>query len=170
MQRAGEPGGGATETTCDMDSSKGGAGGDGGPLLAEDGANGEPVANPPAGTGGAGQQSAPSCTVGQPGAAGKAGEYGLGAWGYGRLTVDGYVGLAGKDGAHGLTGQGGGGGGATFGKVAVCGAANPGGRRAARAVPADVAASPGPADRGAAGASPSPRSRKSRSGSSRVST
>jgi hypothetical protein len=120
-------GGATTETVCDVGSSKGGAGGDAGPMVAADGADGEPLANPPAGSGGAGQQAAPSCTVGQPGAIGKNGEYGLGAWGRGRLTVDGYIGLKGKDGAPGTTGQGGGGGGASFGKAAVCGAANPGG-------------------------------------------
>lgn len=121
------PGGVSPESTCDFGTSKGGAGGNAGPLLAADGADGEPAANPPNGVGGLGEQSAPACTPGQLGANGMQGSYGVGAHGKGRLTVDGYVGFDGEDGKPGAPGQGGGGGGGSFGKAAVCGAVNPGG-------------------------------------------
>jgi len=120
-------GGAAPESVCELEPSKGGQGGDAGPMLAASGADGEPVSNPPEGSGGLGEQSAPSCTDGQPGANGGAGISGIGGKGKGRLIESGYLGADGKPGGPGAPGQGGGGGGATFGKVAVCGAANPGG-------------------------------------------
>lgn len=127
-------GGVSVETACEVGgSSKGGAGGDGAQLTAGNGAAGEPATgNPEDGAAGIGEVNAMVCTDGKPGANGAAGEFGLGAKGFenkylGRLTVDGYVGMAGEDGKPGAPGQGGGGGGATLGSAAVCGAANPGG-------------------------------------------
>src|SRR5262249_47271244 len=56
-------GGAAPESACPSGSSKGGAGGDGGPMIAADGADGEPADNPPSGAGGLGEGSAPACTI-----------------------------------------------------------------------------------------------------------
>lgn len=124
----GSKGGAPPQNICESGISKGGIGGDSGPLTATNGGAGEPAADPPAGEGGLGEQSGPQCTPGQSGASGTAGSYGLGGKeGLSRLTVDGFIGVAGEDGKPGAPGQGGGGGGATFGSVAVCGAANPGG-------------------------------------------
>ncbi len=125
-------GGIAVENVCSSGTSKGGAGGDSGPMIAESGEAGEPVGDPPGGAGGMGQQLAPACTAGGPGSPGVEGEFGLGGGynpfgGIGRLTKAGFVGRAGDDGKSGLPGQGGGGGGATYGSAAVCGAATPGG-------------------------------------------
>lgn len=126
-------GGAAPVVSCNVGTSKGGAGGDGSPMLATDGAAGEPASgNPEDGTGGLGESSNPVCTPGKQGANGVDGAFGHGALGFtpshkGRLTVDGYFGDPGDDGQSGTPGQGGGGGGATLGNMAVCGAATPGG-------------------------------------------
>jgi hypothetical protein len=120
-------GGLGPSSACAGGSSMGGAGGDASPMIAADGAAGLPVNNPPAGQGGKGEQSAPTCTDGTAGADGADGAPGSGGHGEGHMTASGWVGASGKDGAPGAPGQGGGGGGATFGKVAVCGAATPGG-------------------------------------------
>ncbi len=121
-------GGASPESACSLGTSKGGAGGDAGPMLAADGADGEPADSPPHGQGGLGEGTSPACTPGKPGSDAVDGAFGLGAppdpgW----LAPEGYIGRDGADGLPGLPGQGGGGGGATFGKAAVCGAANPGG-------------------------------------------
>ncbi len=131
-------GGTSPESACASGAtSKGGSGGDGAPMTATDGASGEPpTANPAEGAGGLGEANAPVCTDGKPGAVGAVGEHGKGAQGLtdevlgqhlGRLTPNGYEGMAGEDGQPAAPGQGGGGGGATFGSVAVCGASKPGG-------------------------------------------
>jgi hypothetical protein len=120
-------GGLAPQTVCDLGLSKGGAGGDAGPLTAEDGEAGEPTWDAISGLGGLGEANAPACTNGKNGADGQDGIPGLGGDGTAHVTAEGYVGVAGGDGTPGLPGQGGGGGGATFGKAAVCGAASPGG-------------------------------------------
>lgn len=120
-------GGAATETVCGQIVSNGGEGGDGGPLIAENGADGDD-AGAPYGVGGLGEQLAPSCTDGSPGSDGTRGASGLGGPVSGqRLTSEGYIGAWGEEGQPGTPGKGGGGGGATFGSAAVCGAASPGG-------------------------------------------
>jgi len=123
-------GGAAVEIECFPGLSKGGKGGDSGPLIAASGEAGEPVAA--GGSGGLGQDVAPACTPGSSGAKGSNGPAGQGggqdlSLGYGRLLQQGFVGQSGEDGGLGAPAQGGGGGGATFGSAAVCGAANPGG-------------------------------------------
>ena len=120
------PGGAAPETACDAETTKGGAGGDGGLMTAGNGAAGEPAG--PGGAGGLGQVGAAGCSGGQPGAAGEAGKPGRGGQSKQvELTPEGYLGRKGEEGEPGKPGQGGGGGGATLGSVAVCGAATPGG-------------------------------------------
>ncbi len=121
-------GGDAPVHTCPTGTSKGGTGGDAGLMLAANGADGEPAADPPEGKGGLGEQSAPTCTNGQFGEFGATGASGLGgAFTQAQITAEGYLGSAGQDGQPGQHGKGGGGGGATFGSTAVCGAVNPGG-------------------------------------------
>lgn len=123
-------GGESIEHTCPTGTSKGGTGGDAGPMLAENGQDAEAASGSSYGKGGKGEAFAPACTAGIIGQPGDAGAPGLGgAYGFGKeqLTPEGYLGVSGEDGGLGLPGKGGGGGGASFGSAAVCGAANPGG-------------------------------------------
>ena len=125
-------GGASTETVCSMGTSQGGAGGDSGPMVAADGQAGTPAGDPASGAAGLGEQSAPQCTAGTPGANGAPGDYGFGGGrvspnDLGHLTDTGYIARRGDDGLDGKPGQGGGGGGATFGSAQACGAAKPAG-------------------------------------------
>ena len=124
-------GGEMVALSCDDDASFGGEGGDGGPLAANPGDDGEvaPAANPQGfGLGGSGENLAASlfCTPGFGGAAGGDGDPGLGGAWPARLTPAGYLGAWGGHGQRGRAGQGGGGGGASAG-TAVCGGAPHGG-------------------------------------------
>lgn len=122
-------GGASPEVLCETGAtSKGGKGGDSGPMTAENGAAGEPASgNPQQGAAGLGEKNTPTCTDGTDGANGVNGSFGLGATTDTLFTVDGCYGPAGKDGSPGTPGQGGGGGGARFGSAAVCGGAKSGG-------------------------------------------
>lgn len=127
-------GGSPIKVICgDATFSVGGPGGDGGELVASDGADGLPLPkpNPSAyGVGGKGELSSPACTSGQGGAQGMSGQDGapIPPTVENRITKEGLVlGGNGGDGTAGLPGQGGGGGGASFGKPMICGAAPSGG-------------------------------------------
>lgn len=122
-------GGAAPETACSP-KTKGGAGGDASPTIAESGEPGEPDSDLPGGEGGLGEALSPACSAGSPGANGAEGKFGEGGDNGFRkphLWDSGYVAFPGDDGQWGSSAQGGGGGGARFGSTAVCGAANPGG-------------------------------------------
>ncbi|WP_437910980.1 hypothetical protein WME95_13280 [Sorangium sp. So ce327] len=101
-------------TVCgDGIESTGGYGGDGGMENGGDGASGlpAPVGSPEnRGLAGSGASSMP-CTNGGRGAHGADAEHADGAVGVGRLDLDGWIGVRGKDGKSGGVGQGGGGGG-----------------------------------------------------------
>lgn len=127
-------GGPPVNVTCaDGSFSTGGPGGDGGELVASNGADGLPLPDPnPAdyGIGGKGEAEAPTCTSGQGGVQGVSGEDGTPAPTIGdrRISKEGIVfGGKGGDGKSGVPGQGGGGGGASFAKPMICGAAPSGG-------------------------------------------
>jgi hypothetical protein len=121
-------GGAPPQTACPAgDASIGGAGGDGGVMIASNGGEGQPAVPPPDGEGGLGEATALVCSAGNPGKKGADGAPGAITKTHGCIIKGTFVGGAGKDGPPGAPGQGGGGGGATFGKVAVCGAAPPGG-------------------------------------------
>lgn len=117
-------GGAQTVTACsDGYTTFGGAGGDGGLLLAMDGMPGAPVVNAGSndGLGGAGESAGVDCQIGADGADGTSGKDGHGATEKGHVTPTGYVGRDGQDGGHGKPGQGGGGGGGTRGSALLCG-------------------------------------------------
>ena len=124
-------GGMAVTLDCDGIATAGGSGGNGGEVIANDGASGLPLpgADPPSdGVGGEGE-SAVDGTMCTGGAHGKPGGNGIdGAGGKGRGTIGeyGYFGAAGEDGFPGTPGQGGGGGGGSLGG-GVCGGAPHGG-------------------------------------------
>jgi len=123
-------GGAPVVTVCDGIESVSGKGGDGHMTYGEDGGDGEPwpASNPQGfGLGGYGQNSDHTqCMSGQVGLAGKDGEHGLGAVGFGRLTLDGWQGEKGQRGGDGLPGQGGGGGGGRRGPLHYeCGPGQP---------------------------------------------
>lgn len=131
----GDPGfgGAVVKVTCmDGTFSTGGPGGDGGELVASNGADGLPVPSPNPvgyGLGGKGEAAAPMCTGGTNGVQGASGQDGLAepVNATHRITNEGIIiGGDGGSGTLGLPGQGGGGGGASFGK-AICGAAPHGG-------------------------------------------
>jgi hypothetical protein len=121
-------GGASPEAMCPAgENTNGGKGGNGGVGVASSGGLGMPVNEQGGGKGGAGEESAPSCANGEPGANGEDGAFGLGGERTPRLTANGYEGKPGGDGTPGMPAQGGGGGGATFGKAAACGMVSPGG-------------------------------------------
>ncbi|WP_437842511.1 hypothetical protein [Sorangium sp. So ce1153] len=117
-------------TVCgDGIESTAGEGGDGGLETGGDGTSGlpEPVGNPDnIGLGGLGASSM-ACKEGEPGADGAPAERAAGAVDHGFLSLDGWIGVRGKDGAKGGVGQGGGGGGGGKGRepVNACPAARP---------------------------------------------
>lgn len=111
-------------------SSTSGQGGNANDVVANDGLDGFSMPNlSPAGfgMGGKGEDAARGtlCTGGQHGAHGEPGPDGGGGVSRGRLTKDGYLGIAGEDGKDGLPGQGGGGGGASLGGAVCAGAGLP---------------------------------------------
>ena len=129
-----DPGAGGDTVTlaCGGVDSAGGAGGDGGELFANDGAEGVAPPEPndlEYGAGGKGESVArgTACTGGAGGQQGQAGKDGDAALGTGTLTKEGYRRKDGGDGVDGMPGQGGGGGGGSIGSAILCGAALSGG-------------------------------------------